>query len=139
MLTITPTIIIPDSELNYEFTRAGGPGGQHVNKSSTAVQLRFDVVNSPSLPENVRKRLLKIAASRISDAGVLIIDSREHRSQTRNREAATQRLVGLIRQATQKPKRRKKTKPSQAAKQKRLDNKKRRSEKKRQRRKPIDY
>lgn len=139
MIIITPNIHIPEDELRYEFTRAGGPGGQHVNKSSTAVQLHFDVANSPSLPGDVKERLTKLAGKRMSDSGVLIINSREHRSQTRNRDTATQRLIALIRQATFKPKRRKKTKPSKAAKQRRLDAKKQRGATKRNRNGPIDY
>ena len=139
MIDINDHIQIPESELAYDFVRAGGPGGQHVNKSSTAVQLRFNVVTSPSLPEPVRQRLIKLVSNRINDEGVLIISSSEHRSQLRNREAATQRLIGLIRQATHKPRPRKKTRPSRAAKQRRLDSKKRNSRRKSERRKPIDY
>ena len=133
MLAITPTISIPDAELHFEFVRASGPGGQHVNKSSTAVQLRFDVANSPSIPHGVRRRLLKLAGSRISNDGVLIILSKEQRSQLQNREAALRRLRDLVLEATKRPKTRKKTKPSRAAKQRRLDAKKQHSNKKRNR------
>ncbi len=139
MIDINEQIRIPEDELRYEFTRAGGPGGQHVNKSSTAVQLYFDVKNSPNLPNAVRNRLIKLAGRRMRDDGVLVINSREHRSQMRNREAATQRLIALIRQATIKPKPRKKTKPSKAAKERRLENKKRRSTTKRNRGNFTDY
>ena len=133
MIEITPTLTLNDNEVQFEFVRASGPGGQHVNKSSTAAQLRFDVANSPSLPNDVRARLIKLAGSRISDAGVLIITAREQRSQTQNREAALGRLIALIQEAAKKPKKRKKTKPSKASQQKRLDEKKQHSNKKRNR------
>ena len=133
MIEVTPTITLDDSEVQFEFVRASGPGGQHVNKSSTAAQLRFDVANSPSLPNDVRGRLINLAGNRMSDAGVLIITAREQRSQTQNREAALGRLVALIQEAAKKPKKRKKTKPSRAARQKRLDEKKQHSNKKRNR------
>jgi len=126
MISITPTLSIDKSELVEEFIRASGPGGQNVNKVATAVQLRFDVRHSPSLPEEVRERLLRLAGKRASADGVLLIEAKQYRTQEQNRADARERLVALIRQAATKPKARRKTKPSRAAKQKRLENKKRR-------------
>jgi len=134
MIQITDTIAIEESELKEEFVRASGPGGQNVNKVATAVQLRFDVANSSSLPEDVRARLVRLAGSRMTEEGVLIINARRFRSQDRNRQDAIERLVALIRKAAEKPKVRRKTRPSKAAKARRLEGKRRRSEKKRLRR-----
>lgn len=134
MLSINPSLQIPDDELHETFVRASGPGGQNVNKVATAVQLRFDVRGSPSLPEAVRQRLLKLAASRITNEGVLVIEAQRFRSQEQNRADARQRLAALIRQATVAPKTRRATKPSRAAKEKRLESKRRRSETKQLRR-----
>jgi len=134
MLEITATISIAENELQESFVRASGPGGQNVNKVATAVQLRFDVQNSPSLPEAVRQRLLKLAASRLTNDGVLVIEARRFRTQEQNRADARDRLAALIRQATVTPKMRRATKPSRAAKEKRLESKRRRSEAKRLRR-----
>ena len=127
MIYITENISISENELQEDFVRASGPGGQNVNKVSTAVQLRFDVVNSPSLPEDVKNRLIKLAGSKITDDGILIIDSREYRTQNRNRAGALNRLVELVKKASEKPKRRIKTKPTIGAKEKRLQGKKQRS------------
>src|SRR6267378_1678508 len=126
VLRVTETIAIDDREIEERFVRASGPGGQHVNKVSTAVELRFDI-RASSLPSDVKERLLAIAGQRATDDGVLLIDSREHRTQARNREAARERLVALIAQAAKKPRRRKKTKPKPAAREKRLESKKLRS------------
>jgi ribosome-associated protein len=134
VLSINPSLQIPDEELHETFVRTSGPGGQNVNKVATAVQLRFDVRGSPSLPEAVRQRLLKLAASRITNEGVLVIEAQRFRSQEQNRADARQRLAALIRQATVAPKTRRATKPSRAAKEKRLESKRRRSETKQLRR-----
>ncbi|HOU13367.1 MAG TPA: alternative ribosome rescue aminoacyl-tRNA hydrolase ArfB [Anaerolineae bacterium] len=136
MLRITADIVIDEQELDYSFVHASGPGGQNVNKVATAVQLRFDVAHSPSLPEDVRQRLLQQAAGQITQDGVLIIDARQYRSQWRNRRDATQRLLDLIRQAAEVPKPRRATHPSRAVKEQRLEAKRQRSETKRLRRPP---
>jgi len=127
MLHITPSIAIDDSEIEEKFVRASGPGGQNVNKVATAVQLRFNAGQSAAIDAEVRERLKAIAGSRLTAEGVLVIDSREFRTQGQNREAARERLVELLRQATVRPKRRRKTRPSGAAKAQRLDSKRRRS------------
>jgi len=136
MIHVTHTIAIDENEIQEEFIRASGPGGQNVNKAATAVQLRFDVANSHSLPDEVRKRLLSLARKRINEEGVLIIDARRFRSQKANRGDAIERLVGLIRKAAQKPQIRRKRKPTLASKMQRLEDKRRRAETKRLRR-PI--
>jgi ribosome-associated protein len=123
-----------ERELQFDYIRASGPGGQNVNKVATAVQLRFDVVNSPSLPTDVKARLLKLAGKRMTDAGVLIIEASKFRTQEKNREDAIERLNELVRKASQKPRLRHKTKPTRAAKEERLKSKKIRSEIKRTRR-----
>lgn len=134
MLQVTPTITLDESELHEEFVRASGPGGQNVNKVETAVQLRFNVLTSPALPEWVRQRLRQLAGSRMTDEGELIIEAKRFRSQLQNREDARQQLADLIRQATIRPKVRRKTKPTAASQRKRLERKSQRSETKRQRR-----
>jgi ribosome-associated protein len=125
-LEITPGIVIEDAELDERFVRASGPGGQNVNKVSTAVQLRFDPRRSPALSGEVRERLRVLAGSRMTNEGVLVIDAREYRTQSQNRDEARERLTDLIRRALVRPKRRKKTRPGLAAKQRRIDTKKRR-------------
>ncbi|HET91958.1 MAG TPA: aminoacyl-tRNA hydrolase [Chloroflexi bacterium] len=134
MIQITPTIAIAESEIEFSFVRASGPGGQHVNKAATAVQLRFDVLNSPNLPDDVRKRLLRLAGQQATKESVLVIKAQRFRSQERNQQDALERLAALIRQAAKKPKRRRKTRPSAAAKRRRLEAKRRQSQKKRLRR-----
>ncbi len=136
MIYITKNISLDENEIQEDFVRASGPGGQNVNKVSTAVQLRFDVKHSPSLPEEVRRRLMKIAGHRLTTDGVLIIDARRFRHQERNRQDALNRLKDLIRKAAQKPKKRVKTQPSLASRQKRLESKRRHSQKKQLRQSP---
>jgi ribosome-associated protein len=133
MIRITDQISIDESELHESFVRSSGPGGQNVNKLSTAVQLRFDVRNSPSLPNDVAVRLMRLAGRRVTKDGVLVIIAQNHRTQERNRAEAEARLVALVRQAAVRPIPRRATKPTRAAKQKRLEGKKRRSVIKRQR------
>ncbi len=127
MLIITPTLHIDEGELHESFVRAPGPGGQNVNKVATAVQLRFDVRRSASLPNPVRERLLKLAGRRLTAEGVLIIEAHRFRTQQQNREDARARLAALIRRAAIAPKARRTTKPTRAAQEKRLESKRRRS------------
>lgn len=134
MIEVTSKIQLHENELDFDFVRASGPGGQNVNKVASAVQLRFDAANSPSLPEDVRERLQKIAGNRMNAEGVLIIEAKRYRSQARNREDAIRRLVDLIQKAAKKPKPRRKTKPPAAAKKRRVEEKRHRGEIKRKRR-----
>ncbi len=134
MLRVTDDIEIPDNEITLGFIRADGPGGQHVNKTATAVQLRFDVRHSPSLPEAVRQRLERLAGRRLTGDGVLVIDARSQRSQKQNREEALERLRGLIEAASRPPRPRRPTKPTTASRRRRLETKRRRARLKHQRR-----
>ncbi|UCH10092.1 MAG: aminoacyl-tRNA hydrolase [Fidelibacterota bacterium] len=131
MIQITPDIAIRESEIREEYIRASGPGGQNVNKVATAVQLRFNVPHSPSLPEDVKQRLYKLAGKRINADGVLIIQAKRFRTQSRNRDDAMDRLVSLIKRATKSPRQRIKTSPTRASQERRLEDKRRRGEIKR--------
>ncbi|HEY6148498.1 MAG TPA: alternative ribosome rescue aminoacyl-tRNA hydrolase ArfB [Thermoanaerobaculia bacterium] len=126
MLQVTPAIAVEDRELEERFVRASGPGGQNVNKVATAVELRFDV-GASSLPEDMKRRVAAIAGKRMTAGGVLVIDSRAHRTQGQNREAARERLLDLLRKAAVRPRSRRKTKPTKAAREKRLATKVQRS------------
>ena len=127
MIPVTPSISIAERELEEHFIRASGPGGQNVNKLASAVQLRFDVRRSPSLPDDVRARLERLAGKRLTREGVLVINAERHRTQERNRQDARARLIELIRRAAVAPRPRRATKPTAGARERRLESKKRRS------------
>ncbi len=133
MIEITPDLRIADDELSFSFVRASGPGGQNVNKVSTAVQLRFDAAGSPNLPDAVRARALRLAGRRATTEGVIVLDARRHRTQERNRQDAIDRLVALLQRAAEPPKPRTSTQPTRASRLKRLDDKRRRAAVKRAR------
>lgn len=139
MIEITPSLSIDDNEIQLDFIRSSGPGGQNVNKVATAAQLRFNVDASINLPDEVKQRLRSIARNRMTEDGVLIIEAKRYRTQEQNREDAIARLVALISQATERPKPRRKTKPTAASQAERIEGKKRRGAIKRSRRRtPTD-
>lgn len=132
-MRVTDDISIDDGELQEEFVRASGPGGQNVNKVSTAVKLRFNVAASPSLPDDVRERLIRLAGSRMTKDGILVIDARSFRTQERNRKDARDRLAALVKRAALRPRKRRATRPTRAAVERRLTQKRHRSDRKRNR------
>jgi ribosome-associated protein len=138
MIEISSTLFLDEGELQFDYVRASGPGGQNVNKVSSAVQLRFDALNSPSLPAEVRARLLRLAGSRATAEGSVLIEAKRYRTQEHNRVDAVQRLVALIHKALEVPKVRRATRPTRAAQVRRVEGKKKRGEVKRMRGKVED-
>src|SRR4030042_372378 len=134
MIRVSSKIRLDDSELHFRFVRASGPGGQNVNKVATAVQLRFDITGSPSLPPEIRERLLRIAGKKVTESGTLIIEAQRFRTQERNRQDAIDRLAALIHRAAEIPKPRRKTMAPFASRRRRIEAKQRRSQTKRMRR-----
>ena len=134
MIEVSSNVKIDESEIQYEFIRASGPGGQNVNKVSSSVQLRFDIRNSPSLESEVKERLIKLTGSRVTDDGILIIEAKKYRTQEQNRYDATQRLIAWVQKALEKPKVRRATRPNLTAKAARVGDKKKRGEIKKTRR-----
>lgn len=126
MIRVSHRIVIPETEIQERFVRSSGPGGQNVNRVATAVQLRFDASRSPSLPEDVRRRLLRIAGKRATRDGVIVIEAQRWRTQERNRKDARDRLAALIRMAAERPRRRRPTQPTAASRRRRLEAKTRR-------------
>jgi ribosome-associated protein len=138
MLEITPNFFINENELHFDFIRSAGPGGQNVNKTATAVQLRFNITNSPSLASDLKGRLIRLSGNRVSSDGVLLIEAKRFRTQEQNRTDAIQRFIELVQKALIPPKPRKKTKPTAASKTRRLNAKKIRGAIKRIRKQPIE-
>ncbi len=138
MIQISPSLQIDERELQFEYIRASGPGGQNVNKVATAVQLRFDIIHSPALASDVKGRLIRFAGKRVNADGVLLIEARRFRTQEANRDDAIQRFAELLRRSLVPPKPRRKTKPTAASREKRLQGKKRKGEVKRTRRKSYE-
>ena len=139
MIRVNQAILVDEREIHLEFVRSSGPGGQNFNKVATSVQLRFDVENSPSLPEEIRHRMIRLGGKKITSEGVLIIEAKRFRTQEKNRQDAINRLITLISKASEKPKYRRKTKPTLASKKRRLDIKRHRSQTKTRRRSTFDY
>jgi len=139
MIEITPALFINEDEIVFKYIRASGPGGQNVNKVATAAQLRFDVRSTTSLPAEVKERLKKLAGSRMTQDGILVIEAKRYRAQERNRLDATRRLVKLIQKTLVRPKRRRKTMPSAASRAKRVETKKQRGGIKRMRRPVLKF
>jgi ribosome-associated protein len=136
VLEIHPRVRLDEEELSFEFVRSSGPGGQNVNKVASAVLLRFDAAGSPSLPDDVRERLIRLAGRRVGADGILSIQAQRFRTQESNKADAVERLSELIRRACERPKPRQATRPTRASKERRLDAKRQRGETKRQRRSP---
>jgi ribosome-associated protein len=133
MIQVTPRIAIREEELSFSFVRSSGPGGQNVNKVSTAVQLRFDAAHSPSIPDYIRPRLLRLAGKRVTESGEILIEARRFRMQEQNRQDAVIRLVALIQAAAKPSKKRRATKPTLTSREKRITKKRQRGEVKRMR------
>jgi len=138
MIRVTRHLAIPDAELSEEFILGSGPGGQNVNKVCTAVKLRFDAATSPSLPEDVKARLIRLAGKRADRQGVIIIDARQHRLRERNRAAARERLLKLILEALHPPRPRHATRPTRASQERRLEGKRQAAQRKRRRSRPTE-
>jgi ribosome-associated protein len=132
-IAVTPRISLPEEEIRIEYVRASGPGGQNVNKVATAVQLRFDARRSPSLPEDIRRRLIRLAGRRMTSEGILVLDARRYRTQEQNRADALDRFKELVARAAVPPKRRKATRPTKSSLERRLTMKRRRGDRKNQR------
>jgi ribosome-associated protein len=137
VIAIAPSTHIDERELQFEYIRASGPGGQNVNKVASAVQLRFDIINSPSLASDIKGRLIQLAGKRVNADGVLVIEARRFRTQEANREDAVRRFVELLQKALPPPKPRRKTKPTAVSREKRLKEKKQKGQVKRMRRKSF--
>lgn len=137
-IPVTESLAIDEKELELDFVRASGPGGQNVNKVATAAQLRFDAAHAPSLPEDVRSRLLRLAGRRATKDGVIVIEAKRYRTQERNREDAIERLLALIRRAAERPKPREKTRVGAAARKKRVEEKRLHGRRKHLRRPPAE-